>query len=77
LPRNGFLIQERVFALVFAVLHIVADAGQFGHSAFAARSAELRFFAAKNFQTVEKTVKRSAVLAAEGRCHPDSGTAHA
>jgi hypothetical protein len=35
------------------VLHIVADARHFDHSAFSERGAELRRFAAKNFQTVE------------------------
>jgi hypothetical protein len=49
-------------------LHIVADARHFGHSAFSARCAELRSFAAKNFQTVEKTVKSLAVaLYARGK----------
>jgi len=49
-----FVIQERVFAHVFAALHTVADARRFGHSAFSARGAELRRFAVKIFQTVEK-----------------------
>ena len=48
-----FLIQERVFALVFAALRIAADPRCFGHSAFATRYADLHSFAAKIFQTVE------------------------
>jgi hypothetical protein len=51
--NNGFLIQERVFAHVFAALRTVADARYFGHPAFATRSAELRSFAAKIFRAVE------------------------
>ena len=47
------MIQERVFARVFTALHSDADARCFGHSAFAARYAELRRIAAKNSQTVE------------------------
>ena len=39
--------------LVFIALQSLADARCFGHSAFAARYAELRRFAAKNSQTVE------------------------
>jgi len=50
---RGLIIQERVFALVFTALHSLADARCFGHSAFAARHAELRRFAAENSQTVE------------------------
>jgi hypothetical protein len=34
-------------------LHSIADARCFGHSAFAARYAELRSFAAKTFRAVE------------------------
>jgi hypothetical protein len=47
------MIQERIFACVFTGLHTVADARHFGYSAFAARYAELRSFAAKFFPTVE------------------------
>ena len=48
------MIQERVFARVFTALHSDADARCFGDSAFAARGAKLRGFAAKNYQTIEK-----------------------
>jgi hypothetical protein len=51
--EQGLIIQGRVFAGVFIALHSDADARCFGHSAFAARGAELRSFAAKNCQTVE------------------------
>jgi hypothetical protein len=44
---------RKSFAGVFAALHIVADARCFGGSAFAARYAELRSFAAEILQTVE------------------------
>ena len=44
----SFVCQERALALVFAVLHTVADARQFDHSAFAERYAELPAFAVKN-----------------------------
>jgi len=55
LVQSGwFVIQEWVFARVFAALHTVADARRFGHLVFAARRAELRRFAAKNLQAVEK-----------------------
>ena len=55
---NGFLIQEKVFALVFTGLRTVADARYFGHLAFAPRCAELRGFAAKNSPTVESDRER-------------------
>jgi hypothetical protein len=45
-----FLIQEKVFAPVFAALRIVANARHFSPSTFSARSAELRSFAAKKFR---------------------------
>jgi hypothetical protein len=51
--EQGTYNQERVFAGVFAALHSVADARCFGGSAFAARYAELRSFAAEILQTVE------------------------
>jgi hypothetical protein len=62
LESNGFLIQERVFALVFTDLHTVADARYLSHFGFTPRCTELRGFAAKNFRTVEETVKSSAVF---------------
>jgi hypothetical protein len=42
-------------------LHTIADARFFGHLAFAARGAELRRFAVKNFQTVENDRELCAV----------------
>jgi hypothetical protein len=57
-----FVIRERFFPLAFAASHSVADARYFGNPVFAARHAELHGFAAKNFPTVEKTVKSSARL---------------
>src|SRR5437879_11247705 len=46
------IIQERVFARVFAALHSITDARCFWPIPFAPRYAELRVFAAKNPQTV-------------------------
>jgi hypothetical protein len=54
---SGFLIQQRVFALVFTALRTVADARCFSHFVFAPRCADLRRFAAKISQTIEKAVK--------------------
>jgi hypothetical protein len=53
--RHGLLIliQRGVFACVFTVLHRIAEARQFGHTAVAQRYAGLRTFAAKISQTVE------------------------
>jgi len=56
------MIQERLFAHVFAALHIVADARHFSHSTFAARFAELHAFAAKNAQTVENDRRKVGKL---------------
>ena len=50
---NGFVIQERLFALVFTSLRSVADARYFNYVAFAMRCVELRSFAAKIHATVE------------------------
>jgi hypothetical protein len=47
--------------LVFTGLRTVADARCLSHLRFAPRCAELRGLTVKNFQTVEKTVKSSAV----------------
>jgi hypothetical protein len=54
---SGFLIQERVFALVCSALRTVADARCFSHFVFAPGCADLRRFAAKISQTVAKAVK--------------------
>ena len=48
---------QRVFALVFTALRTVADARCFSHFVFAPRCADLRRFAAKISQTIEKAVK--------------------
>ena len=73
---SEFLIQRGVFACVFTVLHRIAEARQFGHTAVAQRYAGLRTFAAKISQTVENdrenltTALRSVAESAPNE-HPD------
>ena len=50
---NGFLIQDRVFALVSTALRTVADTTHFSHSTLSVCGAELHNFAAKNSHAVE------------------------
>ena len=49
--EQGTHDSRKSFACVFTALHSIADAWYFSHSAFATRYAELRRFAAKDFQT--------------------------
>jgi hypothetical protein len=67
---NGFLIEEELFALVFAALHFVADARYFGHSAFSARGAELRRFAAEDLQAVENDRRKGSASFTQRQSRP-------
>ena len=60
--EQGTYNSREAFALVFTVLHILADTTRFSPSRFSGRRAELRSFAAKNSETVESTVKNHARL---------------
>ena len=56
-----FQFKERVFAHASGALHIVAEARCFRRTPFAARYAELRWFAAENRQAVEN--ERETIIA--------------